>query len=105
MKKSTLKSRATGRLESPEKLAIFYAGYIAMGPLWETRTKNGRLKTNDAELDADKKDTKSFIYRIDKEIAHALGLPTNTLLKVAKFKYWGNKILKMSRKCPSRSVP
>lgn len=98
MKKDTLKNGAIGRLESPQKLVIFYAGYIAMRRLWEAKTDNGDLKTGDTELDRKKSDPKSFIYRIDKEIAHALGLPTSTLLKVAKFKYWGKKILAMCEK-------
>ena len=98
MKKSTLKRGATGKLESPQKVVIFYAGYIAMRRLWEAKTKpkkgKKRLKTGDPELDADK-GVPEFINRIDKEIAHPLGIPTNTLLKVAKFKYWGKKILAM----------
>ncbi len=76
-----------------KKLIIFYAGYIAMRRLWETKTENGRLKTGDSELDAKKSDPKSFLYRIDKEVAHPLGLPTSTLFRVVKFKYWGRKIL------------
>ena len=98
MNPSTLKSGAIGKLESPQKLVIFYAGYIAMRRLWETKTNNGELKTGDPELDAAKNDPTSFIYRVDKEIAHAIGLPTSTLFKVAKFKFWGKKILEICRK-------
>lgn len=101
MKKSTLAANATGGLESPQKLVVFYAGYIAMRRLWERHTNNGRIKTGDPDLDVSKNDTDSFIYRIDKEIAHALGLQTNTLLKVAKFRFWGKKILAV---CDKMSV-
>lgn len=97
MARDTLKRLATGSLESPQKLAIFYAGYIAMRRLWETKTKNGSVKTGDADLDVKKGDPNSFVYRIDKEIAHPLGLPTSTLLRVATFKYWGRKILAMCK--------
>lgn len=99
MKKSTLKSGTTGKLESPEKLVVFYAGYIAMRRLWEAKTEKGNLRTGDPELDKGKGgDDPEFIHRIDMEIAHPLGHPTNTLLKVRKFKYWGKKILAMCEK-------
>jgi hypothetical protein len=94
MDRSNLRNRATGRLESPQKLVIFYAGYIAMRRLWETKTEHGKISTGDPELDADKNDPNSLIYRIDKEIAHPLGFPTSTLLRVNKFMYWGRKIIK-----------
>jgi len=32
-------------------------------------------------------------YRIDKEVAHPLGLQTSTLFRVSKFKYWGRKFI------------
>ncbi len=97
MDTDNLKNSATGRLESPQKLVIFYAGYIAMRRLWEIKTENGRKATGDPKLDVKKNNPDSLIYRIDKEIAHPLGLPTPTLLRVLTFKYWGKKILKMCR--------
>ena len=98
MDKNNRDKLATGRLESPQKLVVFYAGYIAMRRLWETKTNRGKLKTGDKELDAAKNEPGSFIYRIEKEIAHPLGYQTSTLFKVTKFKYWGKKILAMCRK-------
>jgi len=35
---------AIGRLESPEKLTVFYAGYTAMRSLWEARTQKGKIR-------------------------------------------------------------
>ena len=96
MDKDTLKNSATGIGESPPKLVIFYAGYIAMRSLWEIKTEDGKKKnaTGDQKLDMNKSNPDSLIYRIDKEIAHPLGYPTSTLLRVANFKYWGRKILR-----------
>ena len=95
MDTNNLKNSATGRLESPQKLVIFYAGYIAMRRIWEIKTNCGKMKTGDPKLDADKNDKTSIIYRIEKEVAHPLGLETSTLFKIAKFKYWGKKFLKI----------
>lgn len=39
-----LKESSTGKLESPQKLVIFYAGYIAMRRIWEIKTKDERRK-------------------------------------------------------------
>ena len=94
----SLKSQATGKLESPQKLAVFFAGYIAMRRMWEVKTNHGKLKTGDAEIDQNKKEKGSIIYRIEKEVAHPLGLYTSTLFKVRKFKYWAKKFLKICEK-------
>ncbi len=93
MDRNNLRNIATGRLESPQKLVVFFAGYIAMRRMWEVKTNHGKLNTGDADLDKNKNDKDSIIYRIDKEVAHSLGLETSTLFKVAKFKYWGKKFL------------
>src|SRR5688500_12221322 len=91
---NNLKKRATGRLESPQKLVVYFAGYIAMRRMWEVKTNHAETPTGDPYLDKDKKQEDSIIYRIDKEVAHALGLRTSTLFQIAKFKYWGKKFLK-----------
>jgi hypothetical protein len=94
MHTDNLTKNATGRLESPQKLVIFYAGYIAMRRIWEVKTNGGKIPTGDPEFDKDKnKDKDCIIYRIDKEVAHPLGLETSTLFRIAKFKYWGRKFL------------
>lgn len=93
MNRRTLKGAATGRLESPQKLVIYYAGYVAMRRILETKSENGTPKTGDEELDLKSDDPHSLIYRIDKEVAHPLGCQTSTLFRVAKFKYWGSKVL------------
>jgi len=94
----SLKSQATGELESPQKLAVFFAGYIAMRRMWEVKTNHGRLKTGDDEIDRSKNEKGSIIYRIEKEVAHPLGLETSTLFRVAKFKYWADKFLQACEK-------
>ena len=93
MDTNNLKNSATGRLESPQKLVIFFAGYIAMRRMWEVKTIHGAIQTGDPDLDRDKNDKKSIIYRIDKEVAHPLGHQTSTLFRIAKFKFWGRKFL------------
>ena len=98
MATDNLKNNATGRLESPQKLVIFYAGYIAMRRIWEEKTNHGTIQTGDSELDTNKKDECSIIYRIDKEVAHPLGLETSTLFRISKFKYWGRKFLHLCEK-------
>ena len=93
MNPDNLKNIATGRLESPQKVVIYFAGYIAMRRMWELKSNRGTTKIGDPELDKDKNDATSIIYRIDKEVAHPLGLSTSTLFKVVQFKYWGRKFL------------
>ena len=89
-----LAKHATGeRLASTPKLVVFFAGYIAMRRMWDVKTRNGKMKTGDADLDKKKNDADSIIYRIDKEVAHALGYETSTLFVVKKFLYWGKKFL------------
>ena len=94
MDTNNLKNGAIGRLESPQKLVIFFAGYIAMRRMWEVKTKGGDIKTGDSDLDRNKNKKESIIYRIDKEVAHPLGLETSTLFRITKFKFWGKKFLK-----------
>ncbi len=94
---NNLRVSATGKLESPQKLIIFFAGYIAMRRIWELKTKRGTIATGDCELDKDKTDPNSIIYRIDKEVAHPLGLQTSTLFRIEKFRYWGRKFLDLCK--------
>lgn len=98
MNTDNLKNSTTGKLESPQKLVVFYAGYIAMRRIWEDKSDHGRMLTGDAEIDQDKKRPESIIYRIDMEVAHPLGYSTSTLFRVTKFKYWGRKFLKICDK-------
>ncbi|OHB66496.1 MAG: hypothetical protein A2V70_17935 [Planctomycetes bacterium RBG_13_63_9] len=85
---------ATGQLESPQKLMVFYAGYTAMRSLWDIKTDKGKLSTGDTELDDKlKRDPGKFIFRVNMEIAHSIGEHTQTLLRVATFKYWAKKFL------------
>ena len=93
MDTDNLNNNATGRLESPQKLIVFFAGYIAMRRMWEVKTNNGEIPTGDHEIDRDKNEPDSILYRIDKEVAHPLGLQTSTLFRVSKFKYWGRKFI------------
>lgn len=109
MDTDNLTKNATGRLESPQKLVVFFAGYIAMRRIWEVKTNGGRISTGDHQLDKhkdcieEKKRKRAtiassaandcIICRIDKEVAHAVGHETSTLFLVAKFKYWGRKFL------------
>ena len=46
----SLRSQVTGKLESPQKLAVFFAGYIAMRRMWEVNTESGKFKNGDAEI-------------------------------------------------------
>jgi hypothetical protein len=92
-----LKNIATGRLESPQKMIVFFAGYIAMRRMWEVKTNHGETPTGDPEIDRDKNEPGSILYRIDKEVAHPLGLETSTLFLVTKFKYWGRKFIAACR--------
>ena len=94
MDTNNLKNSAIGRLESPQKLVIFFAGYIAMRRMWEVKTNRGRTKTGDSDLDIDQGDKESIIYRIDMEVAHPFGHETSTLFRITKFKFWGRKFLK-----------
>ncbi len=94
----TLRSRATGKGCSPEKLVCFFAGYVAMRRIWELKTENGKVEVGDREIDRKKTEEGSIIYRIEKEVCHCLGYDTCTLFKVAKFKYWGKKFLAIAEK-------
>ena len=106
MDTNNLKSTATGgNLETPQKLITFYAGYLAMRRIWNVVKKDwaeGKKRTGDKVLDKElekthETDKTSIIYRIDKEIAHPLGLETSTLFRISKFKYWGKKFLKLAQ--------
>ena len=89
-----LTSVTTGRLESPQKLAAFYAGYTAMRSLWDVKTNKGKRSTGDAALDAEMtREPGKFIFRVDNEISHSIGKHTNTLLRVITFRYWARTVL------------
>ena len=95
MDTKNLRDTTTGKLESPQKLVTFYAGYIAMRRIWEVNTNHGTIPTGDREIDKVKNPHDSIIYRIDKEVAHPLGFKTSTLFRISKFKFWGKKFLKL----------
>ncbi len=85
---------AQGRLESPQKLMVFYAGYTAMRSIWDAKTRGGKLPTGDAQLDAElRREPGKFVFRVDVEISHSIGEHTKTLLRVVTFKYWAKKCL------------
>ncbi len=85
---------ATGRLESPAKLTMFYAGYTAMRSIWDARTRGGTDPTGDAQLNEElKNEPGKFIFRVNQEITHSIGQHTKTLLRVANFKYWAKRVL------------
>lgn len=89
-----LRSITPGSLESPQKLATFYAGYTAMRSLWDVKTHKGKRSTGDAALDGEmSRDPGKLIFRIDQEVSHSIGAHTKTLLRVSTFKYWGKKLL------------
>jgi len=94
MDTNNLKDSAVGKLESPQKLVIFFAGYVAMRRMWEVKTNHGEIKTGDPDIDENKKANDSIIYRIDNEVAHPLGHETSTLFRITTFKFWGRKFLK-----------
>ena len=87
---------AKGRLESPQKLMVFYAGYTAMRSLWEAKTRKGKVSTGDTTFDDElKREPGKFIFRVDMEVSHSIGEHTKTLLRVTTFKYWGKKFLRL----------
>ena len=86
---------ASGRLESPEKLVLFYAGFTAMRSIWDARTCNGKKLTGNPRLDEDmKNETGNLIFRVNMEISHSIGEHSKTLLRKATFKYWAKRVLK-----------
>ena len=86
---------ATGGLESPEKLTVFYAGYTAMRSIWEVKTDKGKKKTGDAKLDEEmKNETGKMIFRVNQEISHSIGNHSKTLLRIAPFKFWAKRVLR-----------
>jgi len=86
---------ASGRLESPEKLVLFYAGFTAMRSIWDARTCKGTKSTGNPRLDEDmKNETGKLIFRVNMEISHSIGEHSKTLLRVTTFKYWAKRVLK-----------
>ena len=91
-----LDTLATGRTESPQKLMVFYAAYTAMRSLWEVKTNHGKLPSGDSALDAYSYTKPGhLVFRVNMEVAHSIGTPTKTLLRVAILKRWGRKILRL----------
>jgi hypothetical protein len=85
---------AVGKLESPEKLVVFYAGYTAMRSIWDAKTRGGKHSTGNSKLDKELKNkTGRFIFRVNKEISHSIGEETKTLLRVVTFRFWAKRIL------------
>ncbi len=80
---------AIGKLESPQKLVAFYAGYTAMYRLVYVKTRLLKQCTGDPELD----DRGCFLRRVTDEVFHSARAESNTLLKVAVFRYWAKKVL------------
>lgn len=91
---NNIESVTPGDLESPQKLAAFYAGYTAIRSLWEVKTNRGKIPINNAKLDAEmRRDTGKFIFRVDVEVSHSIGEHTKTLLRVTTFRYWARQVL------------
>jgi hypothetical protein len=59
----------------------------------EVTTNRGDTPTGDKEIDKDKNEPHSIVYRIDKEVARPLSLGTSTLFRISKFKYCRKKFL------------
>lgn len=92
-----LSKLATGRLESPEKLTVFYAGYTAMRSIWEIKTDHGKNIPDDSKLKDElrKDDSGGLIFRTNMEVSHSIGLKTKPLLRVTTFRFWGKTILRL----------
>lgn len=87
---------ASGQLESPAKLTVFYAGYTAMRSLWEVKTSKGERSTGDPKLDGIiKSEEGKLVFRINMEISHSLGVESKTLLRVVTFKFWAKHFLRV----------
>ena len=88
---------AKGKLESPEKLMVFYAGYTAMRSIWEIKTKHGNDIPDDPKVaqHLKKDDPDGLIFRTNTEVSHSIGRPSKPLLRVATFRFWAKKILEM----------
>ena len=85
---------AVGKLESPEKLSMFYAGYTAMRSIWEVKRSRGEIPTGNPALDSElRNEPGRFIFRVNKEVSHSIGEHTKTLLRVTTFKYWAKLFL------------
>jgi len=86
---------ASGRLESPEKLVLFYAGYTAIRSIWDARTCGGKKPTGNRRLDEEmKNETGKLVFRVNMEVSHSIGKHSKTLLRVVTFKYWAKRVLK-----------
>ena len=92
-----LSSLATGGLESPAKLMVFYAGYTAMRSIWEIKTDHGKTIPNDADVrdHLKKDDPDGLVFRTNTEVSHSIGRPSKPLLRVTTFRFWAKKILKL----------
>ena len=86
-----------GKLETPAKLMVFYAGYTAMRCIWEVKTNGGENIPNDPSLKAhlQKEDPDGLIFRTNMEISHSIGRPSKPLLRVVTFRFWAKKILQL----------
>ena len=83
-----------GKIESPNKLVMFYAGYTAMRSIWEVRTNGGKISTDDSSLDKGLQNKEGkMIFRVNMEISHSIGINSKTLLRTVTFKYWAKIIL------------
>ena len=88
------KELSVGKLESPEKLMVFYAGYTAMRSVWDAKTRGGKDSTGCKDLDNELvNESGKLIFRMNVEVSHSIGIHSKTLLRVATFKYWAKRIL------------
>ena len=88
---------AKGKLESPEKLMVFYAGYTAMRSIWEVKTKKGKYIPDDQKVAQalGNDDPDGLVFRTNTEVSHSIGRPSKPLLRVTTFRFWAKKILEL----------
>ena len=82
---------AKGKLESPQKLVLFYAGYTAIRSLCDYARKQKTSLTGNSKLD------KRIWDGVSRWILHSTGANEKTILRVTTFRTWARKVLKNSK--------
>lgn len=81
---------AEGKLESPQKLVLFYAGFTAIRSLCHYARKQKTSLTGNSTLD------KRIWDGVSRWISHSTGANEKTILRVTTFRTWARKVLKHS---------